>query len=139
LLEEAALRSKGICSGFYHPMSAPAILYVGYGLPIKVSYYGSQPLYTLLSSSSQDSRLSIESEIRSFHRTNLHRSSLSTSFFFTSDVALLRVCQLSVQHTPVVELLLIFIFNFPLDTRWDRPISISRPGCHSRPTVPPHL
>jgi hypothetical protein len=98
MLEEAALRSKGIYSGFYHPMSAPDILYVGYGLPFKVSYSGSQPLYTLLSSSSQYSQLSIESEIRSFHRTNLHRYSLSTSFFFTSDAPLLRICQLSVQH-----------------------------------------
>jgi hypothetical protein len=79
LLEEAVLRSKGIYSGFYHPMSAPAILYVVYGVPFKVSYSGSQPLYTLLSSSSQYSRLSIESEIRSLFITNLQISSLSTS------------------------------------------------------------
>jgi hypothetical protein len=46
-------------------MTAPAIFYVGYGLPFKVFYYGSQPLYSLLSSSSQYSQLSIESEIRS--------------------------------------------------------------------------
>jgi hypothetical protein len=88
-------------------------------------------------SSSQYSQLSIESEIRLFHRTNLHRSSLLTSFFFTSDIALLYVCQLSVQHTPVVKLLL--IFNLPLNTHWDCPISISWPGCCLRPTVPPHL
>jgi hypothetical protein len=31
LLEEAPLGSKGICSGFYCPIFAPAILYIGYG------------------------------------------------------------------------------------------------------------
>jgi hypothetical protein len=100
----------------YRPMSAPAILYVRYGLPFKVTYSGSQPLYTLLSSISQYSRLSIESEIRSLLlKTNLHRSSLSTAFvvlkLFFSDIALLRVCNLSVQHTPVVELLFIHPLN----------------------------
>jgi hypothetical protein len=64
--------------------TAPAILCVGYGLPFKVFYYGFQPLYSLLSSSSQYSRLSIESEIRPLLITNLHRSSLSTSFVFST-------------------------------------------------------
>jgi hypothetical protein len=64
--------------------TAPAIFYVGYGLPFKVFYYGFQPLCSLLSSSSQYSRLSIESEIRSLSITNLHRSSLLTSFVFST-------------------------------------------------------
>jgi hypothetical protein len=83
-------------------MSTPAILYVSYGLPFKVSYSGSQPLYTLLSSSSQYSQLSIVSEIRWFHRMNLYISSLSTSFIkskITGDA--LSVCLPILHLTPV--------------------------------------
>jgi hypothetical protein len=119
-------------------MSAPAILYVGYGLPFKVFYHGSQPLYTLLSSRSQYSRLSIESDIMLFLKTNLHRSSLSTISFLRYKMTLdthVRVCQSSVQHTPVVKLL--FIINYSLDTCWDCSISVSRLGCHLHPMVLP--
>jgi hypothetical protein len=100
VLEEAVLRSKEIRSGFYCPMSDPAILYVGYGLPFKVLNTGSQPLYNLLTGSSHHSRLSIESEIRPLCRTVFHRSSLLTSLFFNSNVTppLWHICQLSVQQ-----------------------------------------
>jgi hypothetical protein len=83
LLEVAVLQSKKESTqDSIASMTAPAILYVGYGLPFKVFYNGSQPLCSLLSSSSQYSRLSIESEIRPLVITNLHRSSLLTSFVF---------------------------------------------------------
>jgi hypothetical protein len=86
VLEETALQCKGIRSQFYCPMSASAILYVGYGLPNRVPNTGSHSLYSLLTGSFQYSQLSLESEIRPLHRTVLDISSLLTSLFFNSKV-----------------------------------------------------
>jgi hypothetical protein len=59
MLEEAALQSKGIHSGFYCPMSAPAIFFSGYGLPF--TPYGFLLLWGKKSIANQENGLSTHS------------------------------------------------------------------------------